>query len=113
MHIADKSYSNMLAILCYIENNYKTCTLASIAHAFGYHEKYICSFIKKNCGKNLRQLKREIRLKKAIDYLKNSDLPIYQIAEETGYTNRTQFYKEFEQMYHVLPSVFRPAGSKG
>lgn len=39
--------------------------------------------------------------------LSNSDMPIYEIANEIGYQNLNFFYKKFENYFGVTPNEFR------
>ena len=107
IHLPSQSYNIILEILFYIENNYATCTLKEVAEHFGYHEKYLCTYIKKYSGKSFHDIKRDCRLKESIHYLLNTQIPITEICEKVGYSNRNQFYKEFKAAYHVLPKEYR------
>lgn len=107
VHLSGNANNQMLEILYYIENHYTHCTLKDVAAHFGYHEKYLCSYIKKNMGKTFQEIKRGYRLDAAARYLSNSTLTIHEIAVKTGYTNYNQFYKEFQKRYQMLPSEFR------
>lgn len=107
VHLPRQSYNRVLEILFYIENHYASCTLKEVAQYFGYHEKYLCAYIKKYSGKTFQQIKREYRLKEARQYLLNTELPVHEIAERVGYGNRNQFYREFEDAYQILPKEYR------
>ena len=50
---------------------------------------------------------KKYRLKKAADLLKNSDLTISEISYETGFNNRSYFYRIFKEEYNCSPSDFR------
>ena len=50
---------------------------------------------------------KKYRLKKAADLLKNSDLTISEITYETGFNNRSYFYRIFKEEYNCSPSDFR------
>ena len=43
----------------------------------------------------------------AANYLKNSNLPIYEISEKSGYNNLTFFYKKFKEYYGLSPQEYR------
>lgn len=46
---------------------------------------------------------KNIRLKKASDLLHNSDLTVSEIIYETGFKNRTYFYRSFKELYGDSP----------
>ena len=54
---------------------------------------------------------RKYRLKKAAELLKNSDLTISEISYETGFNNRSYFYRIFKEEFNSSPSDFRSKAS--
>jgi len=94
-------------IILYIENNYKTVTLESVAKYFYFNPSYLSSAIKKITGKNFLNILHEIKIKNAYMLLKNSDLSISEIANEVGYSNMSFFYQIFKKKYGITPAKFR------
>lgn len=101
------SQNNLIDILKYIEKNYNDCTLESVANQFNFHPNYLSSFIRKMTGKTYKEIVQTQRMLNASNYLKNSNLPIYEIAEKSGYNNLTFFYKKFKEFYGVFPQEYR------
>lgn len=101
------SQNNLIDILKYIEKNYNNCTLESVANKFNFHPNYLSSFIRKMTGKTYKEIVQTQRMINAANYLKNSKLPIYEIAEKSGYNNLTFFYKKFKEHYSVSPQEYR------
>ena len=52
---------------------------------------------------------KKYRLRKAADLLKNSDKTISEITYETGFNNRSYFYRSFKDEHNCSPSDFRNA----
>ena len=50
---------------------------------------------------------RDVRLETAASLLKNSALPIREVALRAGYHNSSHFYHLFEQRFGASPSVYR------
>ncbi len=50
---------------------------------------------------------KKYRLIKAANLLKNSDKTISEVAYETGFNNRSYFYRSFKEEYHCSPSDFK------
>ena len=48
-----------------------------------------------------------MQLAEAARLLRNTEFPVSQIAASLGYENRTQFYKVFQQEYHLTPLEYR------
>lgn len=94
-------------ILRYIKKNFKNLTLDSIAEHFYFHPVYMSSFIKKSFGKNLQDIQIEMRLEHAKKLLENTDNSIEQIIIETGYNNKSHFYKLFKKKNGVTPNQYR------
>lgn len=97
----------LLLILKYMESNYKTITLDSIAKIFGFHPNYLSAYIKKHTGKSYKELIITQRMLQAGFYLKNSNTSIADIAQEVGYHNLGFFYKKFFNYYHMSPIDYR------
>lgn len=102
-----KGSATVIDILQYLEENYMTCTLASTAAHFNFHPNYLSSLIKKATNKSFKELIQAERLTRASILLSNSDMPIYEIANEIGYQNLNFFYKKFEKYFGVTPNEFR------
>lgn len=108
--LSDYRYNNkdyIYQILNYIEDNCRDCTLTQAAGFFGYHPNYLSNFIKKKTGLTFNQLKLNQQLIFARDLILHSSLPIYEIAEKSGFSNQTFFFKKFQQQYHCLPAELR------
>lgn len=103
----DEHDETLILILKYIESNYKTATLESVAKLFGFHPNYLSSYIKKHTGKTYKELIITQRMLQAGFYLKTSSASIQDIALEVGYQNQGFFYKKFQEYYHQSPVEYR------
>lgn len=97
----------IVEILGYIEDHYQTATLRDTAAHFGFHPNYLSSYIKKTLGHSFKELIIQQRMNQACFYLSNTDMPIYEIANKIGYDNLGFFYKKFESLYKMPPSLYR------
>ena len=61
----------LLLILRYMESNYQTVTLNSVAELFGFHPNYLSAYIKKHTGKSFKELIITQRMLQAGFYLRN------------------------------------------
>ncbi len=105
--LEDKKSDNIINILKYIENNYSNCTLSTTAKHFGYNSNYLGNLLKSKTGKSFSQLKMEHRMKQAAMLISHSELPIYEIAIETGFSNLGYFYKTFKSTFNKSPQEYR------
>jgi signal transduction histidine kinase/DNA-binding response OmpR family regulator/ligand-binding sensor domain-containing protein len=53
------------------------------------------------------ELIRQVRLKKAALLLSNSDLTVSEIFYQTGFNNKTYFFREFRKIYKASPNEYR------
>ena len=100
-------HGSIVNILQHIENNYKDCTLSSMAEHFGYNANYLGDLLKKKTGKTFSQLKLEHQMKQASLLITHSEMPIYEVALDVGFSNLGFFYKKFRDMFNVSPQEHR------
>ncbi|HHV10956.1 MAG TPA: AraC family transcriptional regulator [Clostridiales bacterium] len=96
-----------LKLINYIRTHCLSQTLGEMALALGYNPNYLTTYIKKHTGKNCSTIIQEVRLNEALNLLENSDLSIYDIAEECGYTSASHFFRIFKQKYNLTPNEYR------
>lgn len=66
--------------------------------------------IKRETGISATQFIRDIRLKKAVRLLKESDLSIDEIGTSIGFNSTSYFVRSFKKRYDKTPSEFRKLG---
>ena len=96
-------------ILSYIEEHSASATLQSTAEYFHYNASYLSRILSQETGKTFREWQKQYRLSKAVALLENTDYCIDIIAQFTGYTNTTYFYRAFQSMYEMTPAQYRRA----
>jgi AraC-type DNA-binding domain-containing proteins len=101
------SKTSVIPIMHYIEKNFQTCTLESISNFFNLNPTYLSSLLKKNVGISYKQLVQNQKLKYAAKLLKNTDMSVAEIANDTGYENVNFFYRKFKDTYGCTPGDFR------
>ncbi len=94
-------------IINYIYENYTQATLSSVAAHFHFSNNYLSGIIKKLMGKNFTDLVHEIRMVNACQLLKDTTLPVNEIAQKVGYQNSNHFYRLFKQAHGCTPAEFR------
>ena len=71
------------------------------------NEQYFCRFFKKVIGRSPMEYVNEYRIKKAMHYLKESDLTVTEICLECGYNNFGNFLREFRKYTSTTPLQYR------
>ena len=94
-------------ILQYIQHNYRTLTLASLAEFFHYSEAYLSTLIRQNTGCSFTTLVKQLRMADAISYLVNTQIKISEIAEYIGYHSADHFSRVFRTTYKLSPQEYR------
>lgn len=97
----------VLYVLRYIENNYKSGSLAELAEELHYDFTWLSREIKERIGKTYTELVQEKRLAQAKYLLKNTKMKIIDIANETGYDNISYFHRLFRKQFGVSPKKYR------
>ncbi len=97
----------MLAVLKYIQSNYQTASLKSIAEQFHYEPSYLGRLLKSHVGKSFTDLVRELKLGEAEKLLRETGLSIEKTAEKSGFHNSVHFFREFRRAYGVTPGEYR------
>ena len=104
------SYSHnsiVIPMLRYIERNFRTCTQESVADFFHISPNYVTRLLKKYTGMTYIQLIQAQKLQTAANLLKQTNLPVTEVAQRAGYENVTFFYKKFQEKYHCQPGEYR------
>jgi two-component system, response regulator YesN len=92
----------------YIKKNIdKNVELEDIANIMGYSTKYMSRLFKQETGINFNDYRLELKMAKAKEYLKSTDLRIKQIAYEIGYENSESFVRIFKRKTGLTPSRYR------
>ena len=103
-----KKYSKIKAdIMEYLQNEYKDTSLLKAAEHFHFHPNYLSNLVKKEFGKNFKDLLIDIRMIEAGRMLRTTDKKISDIMEDVGYLNESYFYRQFKNKYNVTPFEYR------
>ena len=97
----------VFCVLRYIEENYRSGSLAELAEGLHYDFTWLSREIKERIGKTYTDLVQEKRLAQAKYLLKNTKMKIIDIANETGYDNISYFHRLFRKQVGVSPKKFR------
>lgn len=97
----------MLEIANYMFENYQTITLKSLAQHFGYSESYLCRLFRSSTGQSFTSLVRAFKLDRAQKLLQTTNLKLEDICESIGYSDTTQFIRDFKKQYSQTPAKYR------
>lgn len=94
-------------VLQYIEDNYnKDISIDSLSSMMNLNKFYFCHLFKKITGKTFNEHLNIVRINKAEEMLRKSDMNITEIALGCGYNDANYFSRVFKKYNKVSPSEF-------
>lgn len=99
----------LIDIILYIEKNITSDNLTpiNIAEAFGISKATLYKKLKELANSSPSEFVREIRLKYAAKLLVTTNLTVMEIMFQSGFSNKSYFYREFAKMFHLSPKGYR------
>lgn len=94
-------------IILYIQHHYQSCSLVETAQHFGYNPDYLSRIIHQSTGLSFKKLINYYRMENITNQLINTNKPVYQIAQENGFSNLNYFYKKFTIQFGASPTEYR------
>ncbi len=92
----------------YINKNFANdLSLEELSKRFYISSSYISKLFKKECGQNIKDYIKSVRMEQARDMLINSNKRVKVIAEELGYIGYRHFCTVFKNYYNVSPLQYR------
>ncbi|MDF2659949.1 MAG: two component transcriptional regulator, AraC family protein [Paenibacillus sp.] len=104
------SYNRMLKnVSAYIEEHFMKpdLTVKEVASHFEISPNYFGILFKREAGMSLNQYLTRLRIEKAMAYLKNPTVKVYEVGERVGFEDYSYFSKTFKKYTGVTPSEFR------
>ena len=95
------------AVNLLINSGEKTMKVGDVADAVGISRSYLTSLFKREMKVSPQEFLMNFRMERAGDLLRNTDIPVGEIAEEVGYADPMSFSKAFKNHFHLTPSQFR------
>lgn len=78
-----------------------------LASKFSISETSMKNYFRGVFGQNISVYLREVRMKRAAELLKNTNLPVSKIAEQVGYMNQSKFAIVFKKQMEMSPLEYR------
>lgn len=98
----------VLQLIDYLKTHYaENITLGSASRYVNMSESYLSSIFKKETGMSFVEYLTRLRMEKAAELLKTTDMPSYLVAEKVGYDNINYFGRSFKKVMGVSPSHYR------
>ena len=95
-------------MVSYIQQNFTgKISLKEFGEQFHLSEKYISRYFKEHFHITLSQYITHLRLEHAKQLLQDTDIPVTEIAMQSGYQNVSYFIRSFQKAYAVSPLKYR------
>ena len=92
----------------YIRNHYKEgISLEKAAEVLNITPEYLSMLFKREMGMNFSVFLKKFRISHAKRLLKETDMKIYEVAQECGYSNSNYFARIFKEVTGVSPAEYR------
>ncbi len=92
----------------YVQHNYdKHITLADIAESGGIGQSKCCQLFASQLGLSPINYLNQYRLDRSAKLLRETSMPIIEVALSTGFSDSSYFAKQFKQWAKVSPSQYR------
>lgn len=82
---------------------------SELSEALHYDGSYLNLIVRKYTGMSIFAYGNSFCMKEAARLLRETDRPVQDISEELHFSNRTHFYKLFEDYWHMTPRQLRLA----
>lgn len=105
----EKKYSEAVEkCLKIIERDYdKNISLDEVTKEVAVSKNYFCHIFKKEMNMSIWNYLTKVRLEKAKELLRKSDMKSYEIAFKVGYDNPSYFSKIFKKIEKMTPNEYR------
>jgi len=92
----------------YVQQHYQEpITLEDVCEATGFSVSYFSSLFKKETGEGFAKYLTRIRMEEAKTLLRETGLPVTEICEKVGYSDRKHFTHTFKKTVGLNPAEYR------
>lgn len=111
--VFSKEHDSLQRCILYMQNNYMhKVTLDQLAELSNLHPNYLCTLFKKYTGTSPMSYLSKIRMRRARVLLRETELNVRQVAEQTGFNSASFFSKRFKSVMGVSPAEYGNAYRK-
>ena len=89
------------------ENYMNNISLKSLSEKLFINSAYLGQLFRKKYGKTFKEYLNEVRIEKAAELLRTTNLRVYQISEMVGYQSLDYFINKFVQIKKHTPTQYR------
>ena len=95
-------------LLTFLQQNYaEPLRLEDLSKQFHLSEKYLSRYFKQHFHLTVTQYLVHLRLTHACHLLETTDLPVTEVALQSGFSNVSHFIRSFHRTYQMSPLQYR------
>lgn len=106
-HMSHSEEALIAEVFQYIQTNYRTCNVKTVADYCGYSADHLSRVTKKYSGMTVKTIITRTKLEHVLQLLRSSPCSIQEIAERTGYHNANNLIRAFVSVYGCTPGQLR------
>jgi len=84
-----------------------TLSLEELSQQLGVHPVSISKYFTKFLGCTFMEYRRKLKVSKSLEFIKNSQLSITEIAYQAGFADQSHFSRSFKSMVGFTPKAFQ------
>lgn len=103
--------SVIVKVIAYVNSNYSNdLKLEALGDMFNCNSAYLGKKFRKHTGQQFNAYLDNIRIEKAKEMLRTTELRIYQISKIVGYSNTDYFFMKFKKSTGLTPKEYKSQG---
>ena len=103
-----KQYERISPILDYLHEKYtEAIELEDLSKLVMMNKTYMCSYFKEVMGITIFEYLQKVRINQSCRLLRTTDLPITEVALESGFNGSSYFNRAFKELLGVTPREYR------
>lgn len=105
---ADTSNYVVYLVKQYVDSHYQEdLNLNQIADQVFLSPNYLSNVFTKYTGCSLNRYIRQVRLAKACELLRSTNMKVAEVGKQVGYPNTSYFIRKFQETYDMTPERYR------
>ena len=105
---SEKMPEKLLELLAFLESNLERAfSLRELARRYGCSVSHLMRLFHQHCRSTPYRMLTEMRMRRAVGLLLETELSVKEIAAKVGYENPMNFSTEFRKRHRISPRLFR------
>lgn len=96
----------------YMKENYNTVTVTETAARLKINRSHLFNVFKEIYGISPKKFIMNLRFEHARELLETTNLPVKQIAADTGFGDSPNFSRQFKMQMNMAPRIYRSSGER-